>query len=134
MKRSTDRILTTHVGSLIRPDSLQQFLRAKQGNKPYDDKAYQKCLSASVADVVDEPGESVDALQVGAGTGGYDAQCDREVLAPHLGGGSSGDGLEGVPLGLAGQVKPVHVATPHPIVVLLARVPPRFAASGIARR
>ena len=27
MKRSTDRILTTHVGSLIRPLNLQQFLR-----------------------------------------------------------------------------------------------------------
>ena len=30
MKRSSDRILTTHVGSLIRPQPLQEFLRAKQ--------------------------------------------------------------------------------------------------------
>ena len=29
MKRSTDRILTTHVGSLIRPPALQEFLRAR---------------------------------------------------------------------------------------------------------
>ena len=28
MKRSTERILTTHVGSLIRPQALQDFLRA----------------------------------------------------------------------------------------------------------
>ena len=28
MKRSTDRILTTHVGSLIRPQALQDILRA----------------------------------------------------------------------------------------------------------
>lgn len=52
MKRSTSRILTTHVGSLIRPDALQQFLRAKQGGKPYDETAYQQCLTGSVAEVV----------------------------------------------------------------------------------
>jgi 5-methyltetrahydropteroyltriglutamate--homocysteine methyltransferase len=52
MKRSTDRILTTHVGSLIRPLALQEFLRAKQAGKPYDQAAYQSCLKASVAEVV----------------------------------------------------------------------------------
>jgi 5-methyltetrahydropteroyltriglutamate--homocysteine methyltransferase len=52
MKRSTDRILSTHVGSLIRPDTLQEFLRAKQGGKPYDEKAYQTRLADSVAAVV----------------------------------------------------------------------------------
>src|SRR4029077_1794676 len=52
MKQSTDRILTTHVGSLIRPAPLQEFLRAKQGGKPYDKKAYEKCLTDSVAEVV----------------------------------------------------------------------------------
>jgi 5-methyltetrahydropteroyltriglutamate--homocysteine methyltransferase len=52
MKHSTNRILTTHVGSLIRPPELQGFLRAVQGGKPYDEKAYQKCLTDSVAEVV----------------------------------------------------------------------------------
>jgi 5-methyltetrahydropteroyltriglutamate--homocysteine methyltransferase len=52
MKRSTDRILTTHVGSLIRPAALQEFLRAKQTGKPYDPAAYAKCLQDSVAEVV----------------------------------------------------------------------------------
>ncbi|KQZ01201.1 hypothetical protein ASD45_10315 [Pseudolabrys sp. Root1462] len=52
MKRSTDRILTTHVGSLIRPPELQDFLRAVQSGKPYDEAAYQRCLSDSVAAVV----------------------------------------------------------------------------------
>src|SRR5262245_37775611 len=52
MKRSINRILTTHVGSLIRPRSLQEFLRARQGGKPYDEAAYQKCLTESVADIV----------------------------------------------------------------------------------
>jgi len=54
MKRSIDRILTTHVGSLIRPAALQEFLRAKQGGRPYDQVAYANCLHASVADVVRE--------------------------------------------------------------------------------
>jgi len=52
MKRSSHRILTSHVGSLIRPPALQDFLRAKQAGKPYDSKAYQKCLTDSVAEVV----------------------------------------------------------------------------------
>jgi len=52
MKRSSDRILTTHVGSLIRPPALQEFLRAKQAGKPYDTAAYDKCLEESVAEVV----------------------------------------------------------------------------------
>ena len=45
MKRSNDRILTTHVGSLIRPQPLQEFLRAKQAGKPFDAKAYDQCLT-----------------------------------------------------------------------------------------
>jgi 5-methyltetrahydropteroyltriglutamate--homocysteine methyltransferase len=52
MKRSTDRILTTHVGSLIRPQALQDILRAKQGGQSYDHGAYEKCLKQSIADVV----------------------------------------------------------------------------------
>ena len=52
MKRSSERILSTHVGSLIRPPKLQEFLRAKQGGKPYDEQGFQKCLSDSVAEVV----------------------------------------------------------------------------------
>lgn len=58
MKHSTDRILTTHVGSLIRPAALQDFLRAKQAGKPYDEKAYQRCLSDSVAEVVRQQAEA----------------------------------------------------------------------------
>jgi 5-methyltetrahydropteroyltriglutamate--homocysteine methyltransferase len=52
MKRSTERILTTHVGSLIRPPALQEFLRAQQAGKPLDQKAFDRCLSDAVADVV----------------------------------------------------------------------------------
>src|SRR5215467_4004943 len=58
MKRSSNRILTTHVGSLIRPQPLQEFLRAKQGGKPYDETAYQACLTGSVANVVREQAQA----------------------------------------------------------------------------
>jgi 5-methyltetrahydropteroyltriglutamate--homocysteine methyltransferase len=52
MKTSTNRILTTHVGSLIRPVELQEFMRAKQGGQPYDRAAYETCLKESIADIV----------------------------------------------------------------------------------
>jgi 5-methyltetrahydropteroyltriglutamate--homocysteine methyltransferase len=66
MKRSTDRILTTHVGSLIRPAALQDIMRAKQGDKPYDQAAYETCLKQSVADVVGRQAEiGVDVISDG---------------------------------------------------------------------
>lgn len=52
MKRSTNRILTTHVGSLIRPPKLLAFLRAKQSSQPFDETAYAECLKDSVAEIV----------------------------------------------------------------------------------
>jgi len=52
MKRSSHSILTTHVGSLIRPPALQEFLRARQAGKPYDQTAYRQCLQDSVTEVV----------------------------------------------------------------------------------
>jgi 5-methyltetrahydropteroyltriglutamate--homocysteine methyltransferase len=66
MKRSTDRILTTHVGSLIRPQALQDILRAKQGGQSYDHAAYENCLKQSVADVVRRQAEiGVDVISDG---------------------------------------------------------------------
>jgi 5-methyltetrahydropteroyltriglutamate--homocysteine methyltransferase len=66
MKRSVDRILTTHVGSLIRPPQLQEFLRAKQAGKPYDESAYQACLRQTVGEVVRHQAEvGVDVVSDG---------------------------------------------------------------------
>jgi 5-methyltetrahydropteroyltriglutamate--homocysteine methyltransferase len=66
MKRSVDRILTTHVGSLIRPQPLQEFLRAKQAGKPFDLQAYDHCLTRSVADVVRRQAEAgIDVISDG---------------------------------------------------------------------
>jgi 5-methyltetrahydropteroyltriglutamate--homocysteine methyltransferase len=49
---SPARVRTTHVGSLIRPAELLQFIRPKQAGQPYDEQAYAKCLRASVEAVV----------------------------------------------------------------------------------
>jgi 5-methyltetrahydropteroyltriglutamate--homocysteine methyltransferase len=66
MKRSSNRILTTHVGSLIRPPALQDFLRAKLAGKPYDKFAYDACLKDSVAEVVHKQAEvGIDVVSDG---------------------------------------------------------------------
>jgi 5-methyltetrahydropteroyltriglutamate--homocysteine methyltransferase len=66
MKTSTDRILTTHVGSLIRPKELQDFLQLKQSGKPYDRTAYDACLTASVAGIVKRQAEAgIDVVSDG---------------------------------------------------------------------
>jgi 5-methyltetrahydropteroyltriglutamate--homocysteine methyltransferase len=66
MKRSTDRILTTHVGSLIRPQPLQAFLRAKQAGKTFDRETYEQCLTESVAAIVRRQAEvGIDVVSDG---------------------------------------------------------------------
>ena len=52
MKRSVDRILTTHTGSLVRPPELLAFARARQKREPVDEKAYESTLRSGVHDVV----------------------------------------------------------------------------------
>jgi 5-methyltetrahydropteroyltriglutamate--homocysteine methyltransferase len=57
MATSAGRILTTHVGSLIRPDDLLEFLRKQQDGELYDSTAFEGCLKGSVADVVRKQAE-----------------------------------------------------------------------------
>ena len=52
MKRSTDRILVTHVGSLVRPMSIRNILAARDHGQPYEEAAYEKTLREEVAGVV----------------------------------------------------------------------------------
>ena len=52
MKRSADRILTTHCGSLPRPRDLLAPLHAKDAGLPHDRDALAARVRASVADVV----------------------------------------------------------------------------------
>src|SRR5262245_23129654 len=57
MKRSTDRILTTHAGSLPKPSDLDTMLRAQEAGQPYDAPALQQCLARAVAEVVQQQTE-----------------------------------------------------------------------------
>src|SRR3954463_8344664 len=52
MERSTDRILTTHVGSLPRPPDLQQTLQIKDRGEPYDKAAFEARVRQAVGDAV----------------------------------------------------------------------------------
>jgi 5-methyltetrahydropteroyltriglutamate--homocysteine methyltransferase len=54
IQQNTDRIQTTQVGSLPRPRSLLDAMKAKYSGQPYDERAYEASLRQSVATVVRE--------------------------------------------------------------------------------
>jgi 5-methyltetrahydropteroyltriglutamate--homocysteine methyltransferase len=51
MKHSTDRILTTHVGSLVRPPEVVEIMRGREPGQPFTD-AERAVLKRAVADIV----------------------------------------------------------------------------------
>ncbi|MBO0718770.1 MAG: hypothetical protein J2P55_15760, partial [Rhizobiales bacterium] len=57
MPHDADRILTTHVGSLIRPPKLIEFWRSIEDGMPYDETAFEAGLTESVAEVVRQQAE-----------------------------------------------------------------------------
>src|SRR5436190_20603715 len=52
MLRSTQRILTTHIGSLPRPDDLRELLLARDQGGAYDDQALHRRVSEATSEVV----------------------------------------------------------------------------------
>jgi 5-methyltetrahydropteroyltriglutamate--homocysteine methyltransferase len=52
MKTSTDRILTTHVGSLARPTELLDTMKEKEHGRPYDHALFDRQVTEAVADRV----------------------------------------------------------------------------------
>ncbi len=52
MRQSTDRILTTHVGSLPRPQRLSELLLAKEFGEPYDEDEYRAEAESAVRDAL----------------------------------------------------------------------------------
>jgi 5-methyltetrahydropteroyltriglutamate--homocysteine methyltransferase len=52
MQRSTERILSTHVGSLARPHDLLEMMREKEHDRPYDPARFAELVSGAVLDVV----------------------------------------------------------------------------------
>ena len=71
MKTSTDRILTTHTGSLPRPKSLIDLVLRRERGEPVDDATFE----AETAKAVDE----IVAQQVAAG---IDIVSDGEMSKP----------------------------------------------------
>jgi 5-methyltetrahydropteroyltriglutamate--homocysteine methyltransferase len=54
LQQNTDRIQTTHIGSLPRPHRLLDVMKAKYSGQSYDQSALDQALRAAVADVVRE--------------------------------------------------------------------------------
>ena len=52
MQRSSERILTTHVGSLARPHDLLETMREKEHGRPYDPQRFADLVCEAVSDVV----------------------------------------------------------------------------------
>jgi len=58
MKRSTDRILTTHVGSLPRPDDLRALILQKQQGQAVDEAAFTARVKTAVSETVQRQAET----------------------------------------------------------------------------
>ena len=71
MQRSSERILTTHVGSLPRPDDLFELMLARMDGNAIDEKAYAERVRSAVRDCVRQ---QVDA--------GLDVVSDGEMAKP----------------------------------------------------
>jgi 5-methyltetrahydropteroyltriglutamate--homocysteine methyltransferase len=66
MKRSTERILTTHVGSLARPEALVPILKSMDRGQPYDRESYARLVREAVAESVRKQTEAgVDVVTDG---------------------------------------------------------------------
>ncbi|MGE3245925.1 MAG: cobalamin-independent methionine synthase II family protein [Beijerinckiaceae bacterium] len=71
MQRSTNRILTTHAGSLPRPLRLLELMREKLADRPCDEKEYAATLKQAVTDSIARQAET-----------GIDVLADGEMSKP----------------------------------------------------
>jgi len=66
MKRSDERILTSHAGSLPRPEALIEVNRPKLASEAYDEKVYAERLSTAVEEVCRKQSEiGIDVINDG---------------------------------------------------------------------
>jgi 5-methyltetrahydropteroyltriglutamate--homocysteine methyltransferase len=66
MKRSTDRILTTHVGSLPRPQEVVDLLFAQDRGEAYDQKVFDETMARQVGEIVKKQAEcGIDVVSDG---------------------------------------------------------------------
>lgn len=65
MKRSTNRILTSHAGSLHRPDDLRDIMAARKDGDPFDDALAQQVKAAVAWVVKEQAANGVDVVNDG---------------------------------------------------------------------
>ena len=90
MKTSTDRILTTHVGSIPRPESIRALLRARLGGQAIDEAQLAARVAEAVAEVVRQQAEvGLDVVSDGEmGKTSFLAYADERLtgFVPRCGG------------------------------------------------
>ena len=81
MKRSTDRILTTHTGSLPRPADLAEMIQKREGGETVDEATFQKRVREAVAETVRKQIEcGIDSVSDGEeGKPGYSTYIKDRV-------------------------------------------------------
>jgi len=100
LAQPADRIVATHVGSLIRPPALVAHLRKIEAGAAHDAAAYEACLSAAIAEVVAQQAEAgIDIVSDGEFSKGrtwafyiHDrlGGLERRTLAPEEAAAASG--------------------------------------------
>ena len=114
MKRSTDRILVTHVGSLVRPLPVREVMWAREREQSYDETAFQKTLKTEVAKVVRQQADTgIDVVSDGEfGKAGW-----IRYVAERLGGFVHREFRDGD-----------HEATPNHLIREVTKFPEFYAA------
>ena len=81
MKRSTDRILTTHTGSLPRPPDLATLIQQRENREPVDPEAFKRRVASAVVETVRHQVESgIDSVSDGEeGKPGYSTYIKDRV-------------------------------------------------------
>ena len=87
MRRSTDRILTTHVGSLPRPQDVVDLIRAQDSGEAYNLGRWNEVMSRAVQDAVNEQsGAGLDIVNDGEmGKVGYATYMRHRLTGFELG-------------------------------------------------
>jgi 5-methyltetrahydropteroyltriglutamate--homocysteine methyltransferase len=114
MKRSTDRILVTHVGSLVRPPAIRDVMWARERERGYDEAVFERTLKDEVAAVVrQQAATGVDVVSDGEfGKAGW-----IRYVAERLGGFVHREFREGD-----------HEATPNHLIPEVAQFAEFYAA------
>jgi 5-methyltetrahydropteroyltriglutamate--homocysteine methyltransferase len=93
LQQNTDRIQTTHIGSLPRPHDLLDIMKARLTGQPYDESRYRELLTKSVTDCVRKQVEcGIDLVTDGEFSkpgfftyiqerlGGYEARPNQKLI------------------------------------------------------